>query len=276
MNDNSIYKPKTKAEVSYKVWIQASYFDDFARIFIPNHPFDKLKPGEEARNTATTSSPKDKENQEDNIERSIRRSVKNIKGYVWCNSFDLFATFTFREDRQDIDKCKKKMSNWLKNRQKRNGAFRYLIIPEFHDDGNSLHFHAMLGGYTGKLVESVNPKTGKLITQKGRQIYEFPGYTLGFTNVQKIGDKRDDQRRTGYYLMKYITKDMPLFSSKNRYWVSSGLKKPIVEDNPETWYLYRAFDRSYETEWGIVNEYDNVTYDSVAHPTNPSRQERGY
>lgn len=153
---------------------------------------------------------------------SIRRSKTHISDIVLCNPFDLFATFTFKSDRNDLEKSRKKMSNWLQSQQKTHGKFAYLIIPEFHKDKLAIHFHALMYGYKGKLVYSG-------IKQKGRKVYNLPGYKSGFSTVVKI----TELDKVSSYIKKYITKDMPHFSGRKRYWHSTGLKMPDKIQNPD-------------------------------------------
>jgi len=151
---------------------------------------------------------------------SLRRTKTTISDIILCNQFDLFATFTFAKDRQNIDRCKERMSNWLRSQRKVHGSFKYLIVPEFHKDQKSLHFHALIYGYQGKLTE-----TKKKI--KGRKVYNFKEYKNGFTTAVKI----DDISKVSSYVKKYITKDMPQFQGKKRYWVSKNLYRPIIQKN---------------------------------------------
>lgn len=159
---------------------------------------------------------------EDSLIRSLRRSKQLISDVVLCNDFDLFCTFTFKSDRQNIELCKSKMSNWLQSQRKQWGRFGYLIVPEFHKDGQSLHFHALLQGYNGKLEDS-----GKLIN--GRTAYNIKSYRNGFSTAVRI-DNRD---AVSNYVKKYITKDMPQFNGKKRFWLSTGLNRPLTLHNQD-------------------------------------------
>lgn len=153
--------------------------------------------------------------------RSIRRSKTLISDYVLCNTFDLFCTFTFNSQRQDIDFCKKRMSKWLHNVRDNHGVFEYLIVPEFHKDGKSIHFHALMRDLPVPLINS-----GHKI--KGRTAYNLPSYKNGFTTAVKI----DDQHKVSSYVKKYIVKDMPYFAGKKRFWTSKGLQKPEKIHDP--------------------------------------------
>jgi hypothetical protein len=246
---------------SLLVEAQATYYPDMVQIYIPKKPIVRTA-GNKNKKTggimATDEQLKDIElserfdeiagtnisnpDKEADLERSLRRARKRIGDYILCNEFDMFATFTIKDDRQNIDRSKKKLLVWLRNQRVRNGKFRYIVVPEFHKDGKSLHFHALLGNYAGGIHQATNPKTNKPLIQKGNVVFELSGYTLGFTNVKLIGTKQEDRLRLSTYLKKYITKDMPAFEGRQRYWVSKGLDLPLVEDNPEEWYKHLVPD----------------------------------
>lgn len=157
---------------------------------------------------------------EQDIARSVRRSRRIINDYVLMNDFDLFITFTFnpkKVDRYDLDLCFLRMQSWLWRQQRAyNKPFRYIIVPEKHKDG-AIHFHALFGGYQGKL------KKTKVI-QNNKRVYNLSSFRYGFTNAQYLDD---DKLKTVAYLCKYITKDMALVSNRRRYWCSKGLLKPV-------------------------------------------------
>lgn len=216
----------------FTVYAKATYFRDRIRVFKPNTPYNKLLPGLNPIKTAKgklrnqgTVSPEDSE-------RSVRRSKKMVRDYCQYNKFEIFATFTFSTDRQNIPKNMAKMNTWLENQRKRTGKFEYLIVPEFHKDGRSLHFHALVKGYKGKLTQAISPKTGKPLNKRG-QVFSFAGYRHGYSRAQLITDTPESHAKVGNYVGKYITKDMtPALFGKHRYWRSSGVKSPETEDNP--------------------------------------------
>ena len=181
---------------------------------------------------------------EDDIERSLRKTKTLIADYVLCNDFELFATFTFSpkktSDRFKPEVVKLQMANWLKNQQARYGKFSYLIVSEFHADRKALHFHALIKGYKGILEE-----TGK--SSKGRLIYYFKSYTLGFNSAVKI----DNPEKVSSYIRKYITKDMPQFRGKHRFWATHDLTKPRAQDNINLAALGTP-DKTHENEYGVT------------------------
>ncbi len=151
---------------------------------------------------------------------SLWRSKTNFMDIALSNEFDLFPTFTFAKDRYDIDLLKRRMGYWLNNQRLLHGNFKYLIVPEYHEDG-ALHFHALLGGYDGDVQSSG-------IFKGGREVFNIKSYRAGHTEAYKI----DNLRKTAAYLAKYLTKDMPKFKGKQRYWCSNGLLRPIKVVNP--------------------------------------------
>lgn len=165
---------------------------------------------------------------EDNIQRSVRRSRSVINDYVLGNDFDMFVTFTFdpkKIDRYNLEHCYLKMQGWLarqqrKHKEKYNGEFRYLIVPESHKDG-AIHFHALFGGYQ-------SPVTKSKVILNNKRVYNLNSYRFGFTNMQYLDD---DRQKATAYLCKYITKDMDLVSNRRRYWNSKNLVKPISHVN---------------------------------------------
>lgn len=270
-----IYAPQPLASGSYHVWVQAIWYPPYVVLYRPNVPFLKNNLGvEEIKDPddITDNIPQS----ETNEERATRRAKKAIRDYAVCNEFDMFVTFTFKADRDDIPKCISRMHHWIKNQNKRTGSFGYLIVMEFHSDGKSVHFHALLKGYKGKVTPAINPKTGKHVIQNGRQCYSLPGYTAGFTTMTYVDTDPLSRLKTAAYLGKYITKDMPVFANKNRYWASKGLAKPIREDNPARWYLdlELAPDDIYEGDYGIFEVYQGLTYDMVKHYKSPIREEQ--
>lgn len=168
---------------------------------------------------------------------SLRRTKTRLTDIVISNDFDLFCTFTFAKDRQDINKCKQRMGKWLDHQNQRAGKFEYLIVPEFHKDGKSIHFHALFKDFKGELSDSGHK------TKTGQVIYNISSYHHGFSTAVKI----DNIDKVGSYIKKYITKDMPQFNNKKRYWVSHNLVRPTKVKNPVIFpYQEAQFTKTYE------------------------------
>ncbi|MDO8265551.1 MAG: hypothetical protein Q7T41_01255 [Candidatus Saccharibacteria bacterium] len=159
--------------------------------------------------------------EEESERKSLKRSKSNLIDICLCNGFDLFVTFTFKDNRRDIEAKRQQMAFWLNNQRILHGPFKYAIVMELHKDG-APHFHALFAEYKGKLKKSGRSDDA------GRKIYNIKSYRGGFTTAVKI----DNIEKTSAYIAKYITKDMPRLRNKQRYWCSNGLKKPLKIVNP--------------------------------------------
>ncbi len=214
------YKPTPEFAIYGPITAYSKEYPTFTRLISYEHSIKVRESGYEAQREALYSHRQGVTNPLTLID-SIRRSKKELADLTLCNDFDLFVTFTFATHRQNITKCKTRMSKWLKNQKDLHGKFNYLIVPEFHKDGKSLHFHALINKFPGKLNFSG-------IVQNHSRVYNLPSYRIGFTNATHIKDKS----KLSNYIRKYITKDMPKFDGKKRYWCSTGLIRPIVTPNP--------------------------------------------
>lgn len=243
---------------------RVTYYSDVISVYIPKTPFlTNYHLNDSRYSILDPNNPDDYyPQQESPEERSIRRTKKAIKDYILCNRFSIFATFTFADNRYDIDEKKKQISCWFKNQQKRNGKFEYLAIPEFHSDG-ALHFHVLMTNYSGRIAEAINPKTNKPVKLYGQQIYTFPEFTLGFSNFRKLVQTPEDYSRVASYVAKYITKEMPIFKNKKRYFASRGLKMPLIEDNPSEWYKNLKPDWEKETPNGRIVRFNRSSNNIV-------------
>jgi len=237
------------------VFAKATYYPDSVRVFIPNKPYLREKEGYEHSTNSSSRVDDIGIEYESNEERSIRRSRKSIKDYVLCNNFDLFCTFTIGTDHHNDERSIQRLKNWFKNQRDRNGKFNYIVVTERHKKGG-LHFHALIGGYTGKLKYAVNQKTGEYIPDKrGDFVRNFVEYTLGFSTAEVINDK-ESKSKTSYYLQKYIGKDLTASFGKNRYWASKGLNKPTTEDNPEPFYKHIETPLHWVLDHGTILEFE--------------------
>ena len=258
LDNSSVYKSKTRYEIMHFINARQKTYRNSTEIYIPNKPYEKLESGYEPDKKQTFNSGTPIATSEDEkLERTTRRAYIRIKDIVLSNDFDMFATFTFKNGRNDAELCKSRMSGWLKRRRKHDKSFQYVIVSEFHSDGLSLHFHALISGYTDNVVRAINPKTGKPLVKRGRQVYDFPNYTLGHSEIYYLGDTEEDRIKTGFYLMKYIKKDMPVFSNKKRYWASLGLNRPLVIDSPQEWYLALTPDHVIQMDYGKYLFFSN-------------------
>jgi len=210
-------------EVYQEISSVIKVYPDFVRLINYGEPvlvrrfdYDERRPDSENK-----SKKNKKDDEEENEIKSIRNAKTRLIDITLCNEFDLFVTFTFAKDRYDVDLLKRRMAFWLNNQRILHGKFLYVIVPEYHKD-KALHFHALFCGYNGNLVDS-----GK--RYKNRILYNVSSFRAGFTSAEYI----ESREKTAGYVAKYITKDMPRFKNKQRYWCSNGLKRPLRIINPK-------------------------------------------
>lgn len=159
---------------------------------------------------------------------NCRRAREKIFDLARSNTWDYFLTLTFdpaKVDRYSWQALKKPMASFVQYLSRRHGC-RYLFVPELHKDG-AYHIHGLTGGGDLSLVPAVNPHSGQPIIQNGSQIYNIPGYKLGFATASEV----ISQARVSTYLTKYTTKDLlrSVPSGSRRYWASRSLAEPVEE-----------------------------------------------
>lgn len=197
--------------------------------------------------------------------RSVRRTKHSIYSLARANEWKLFVTITFKDVdcRHNFDLAKKTLSKRIDNvKQKNKLEFKYVLIPEEDKNGN-WHFHGLFKDIKGiKLNRSINPHTGKPITQNGMQIYNLPQFdTLGYNTATYVQNNAKVTR----YITKYITKDMEIkFPGKRKYLSSKGLSKgntvvfDIDDEEQIEEYIKKvyAYDLVQTHEKEVINPYN--------------------
>lgn len=174
---------------------------------------------------------------EENRRKSYARARNNLFDLLLCTpSLDCFVTLTFSPEevnRQDYKEIVKRISVWLDNRVRRHGL-RYVLVPEFHLDGESVHFHGLMNFNALTLVRALNQKrTSKrygqeLCDDKGRPIYNIKDFPFGHTTVIPI-DGDNGREACAKYCYKYIIKSGGQ-KVGGRYYLSGGkLGRPKYE-----------------------------------------------
>lgn len=156
---------------------------------------------------------------------SYRRTLNTVYDLARANHWEWFFTFTFnpaKVDSFDYDLTSKKLSVWLNHlRSRKHPDMKYLVVPEQHKSGR-WHFHGLFSGIPEAALTDSGHKD-----KKGRVIYNFDNYNLGFSTVTKI----DGVAEACSYLCKYITKDLcKMTFNKKRYWRSRNVDEPVVVD----------------------------------------------
>lgn len=154
----------------------------------------------------------------ENVRRSRRRAITRVYDYFNSNpDLDMFVTLTLSPEqvnRGDYSAIYKRLSTWLENRVKRQGL-KYILIPEYHADGENIHFHGCCNRSALNLCNSG-------VRRKGKVVYNIEDFSLGFTTAIRISGE-DASVRVARYMLKYITKS---FDSGNkiggRYYLHGG------------------------------------------------------
>lgn len=203
-------------------------------------------------------------------ENHVFEVQRKLKDYAMNNDFNYFWTLTF-----DPKKCGKSdelrfedMRKWLKNQRNnanyRNEDFRYIFVPEYHtgkgENGGTVHWHGISGGYTPNLTDSGHEFNGV-------KVFNCDNWKYGFSNVQQVRSKG----RVANYIKKYITKDLinsPVRAHKKKYWSSKNLKLP------DTYYIHKMPNLG--NEWTADYENDVCSiFDLTGHDIKKLKKEFG-
>lgn len=194
---------------------------------------------------------------------NLLRTKQTIIDYVKENSciipWDYFVTLTFDKevvgDRENYDLCCDYLKKWINNQKHQNPNMEYLFVVEKHKEGG-YHFHGAVRNVPKwKLVQAVNPHTGKDIIKNGSRIYNLTNYDLGFTTVSKI----KNQDAVSVYISKYITKELIDLKHKKRYWCSKSLKLPKVEYFESTQDELIDYISNYNVSYAKADNRENFT-----------------
>ncbi len=203
-----------------------------ARIkFYPTHSLLQVvnapifrKEGYEKRERKYSVPPKGKAlNPVRSLESSRIRARAAIRDIALCNEFTHFFTLTLSPeeiDRYDIAEIERRVKNFLRNISQRK-EFRYLLVPEFHQDG-AVHFHGLCILGSVRLVRAIDPHSNAPISTQNRQaVYNCPEWTLGFSTFIPLDECRE---RVANYICKYLSKGETKIFGK-WYWASRDLVK---------------------------------------------------
>lgn len=227
----NVFKPLTSHEGLYsgrvKIYPTADGGEDIAQIMICDkqifNPYglEKHKRSPVRATTADFSEVLPEEKAETNFERSSRRAKAKLYDIVMCtNTFRYFVTLTISPDtadRTDYKAIIHKMNVWLDNKVRKNGLC-YALVPEFHSDGESIHFH----GFFNDVLELRS--SGKTTKDK-KPIYNIPNFKFGFSTAIEITGEYIAACR---YILKYVGKSGAKVGS--RFYLSGGaLGRPRYE-----------------------------------------------
>lgn len=167
----------------------------------------------------------------ENRRKSFNRAKNKLFDLLMSNTdVGFFVTLTFDQekiDRYSYSDIVRKLSQWLDNRVRRCGL-RYILVPEFHKDG-AVHFHGFMNAEVLNIEKARSPKTGRLLSAKGKQIYNVNDFKYGFTTAIKIGEDINERISCAKYTYKYITKTKGQKVGGRYYLHGGNLLQPSFE-----------------------------------------------
>lgn len=184
---------------------------------------------------------------------SIKRSKEKVFDIAYANVDDwkYFVTLTLSADkveRSDPKEISKKFKNFLCHAVNRKDL-KYIIVPEYHSDNKSIHFHGLINECGFKFVDS------GIRDKKGRVVYNIPDWSFGFTTATKI----ENPEAACKYTTKYLSKDIENRPLSNFYYAGGhGLKR-----NVETFYTNVIFDDVDSPALDVPNTNFKVKYVTV-------------
>lgn len=133
---------------------------------------------------------------------NVKRSKEKVFDIAFANVDDwkYFVTLTLDKDkisRTDPEEISKKLKTFLCHAVNRKDL-KYIIVPEYHKDNKSIHFHGLINDCGFRFVDSLKRD------KKGHIIYNISDWSFGFTTATKI----DNPEATCKYITKYLSKDM--------------------------------------------------------------------
>ena len=173
----------------------------------------------------------------ENQRKSYGRAKNNLFDILMATpQFDTFTTLTLdgkRIDRQNYDVVIDKLGEWLDNRVRRNDL-TYVLVPEFHSDGKSIHFHGLTTWDSLKTVRAINQNPDSryfgqpLVDNEHREVFNIIDYPYGYSTAIRITGE-NAREACAKYCFKYITKTDGL-KVGGRYYLSGGdLGRPKYE-----------------------------------------------
>lgn len=147
-----------------------------------------------------------KEEPSERFQSSYSRSRSMVLQYALCNQWDHFITITVDKrlhDRYQLMPIYETIYAFFKfYRSTFSGAFRFLLVPEYHDDG-AWHFHGLVRGVLPKHLSPFIPgRHPKKLIRKGYVNWGMLASVSGFVSLSEIKNPTG----AAFYVTKYITK----------------------------------------------------------------------
>lgn len=162
------------------------------------------------------------------FDSALSRAKNTVRELALCNKWDYFVTLTFdsRWDRYSLKSRVSELMQWIQNLNKKGYSIRYLLVPEFHEDG-AVHFHGLFCGIDSAPKPDWWPRSVNL--KDDGSFYDiWPEFSdrYGYSSVDKISDSV----AVGFYVSKYITKslaDKADMVGVHTYYCSQGLNRAL-------------------------------------------------
>lgn len=159
---------------------------------------------------------------------ALSRARNTCREYCLCNRWDYFVTLTFDKEkvpnRYDLVGLLKELMQFIQNLNKSGYSIRYVLVPEFHDDG-AVHLHGLMSGIPVRPRPDWWPRS---VNRKADGSYydHCPLFSsrYGFSAVEAVRDPL----ASGFYVSKYINKslaDMAALKGVHTYYHSRGLER---------------------------------------------------
>lgn len=171
----------------------------------------------------------------DLLARAVRRAKQACFDMIMCNpDMNAFGTLTFDPktiNSTSYDECYRHVKTWFSNRVQR-AAMKYIVVPEYHADGEKIHFHAIFTGKSAKMDKARYADTGRLVKRRrngeNKQIFNLRDWQYGFSAVELI-DGADATSKVAKYVFKYMGKNMGNKIGGRYYLHGGAMKMPMYE-----------------------------------------------
>lgn len=162
------------------------------------------------------------------LEHSLSRTRKTILELALCNPWKYFCTFTFSPtyNRFDIEEIRKKFTRYCKYLRECGYQFKYVFVPERHEDG-AWHIHGLVDTDIPLILfDDVDFPVDKKLLGKGYSTSLLFKDKFGFNSFGCIRH----HTASAFYISKYISKDntrLVTDISKRIIWSCKGLNKSV-------------------------------------------------
>lgn len=166
----------------------------------------------------------------ENARRSINRAKVRAFDFIMANpDLDAFATLTIDGEklcRNSWEEIYPKLRIWLSNRVTRRGL-KYLLCPEYHKDGENIHFHMIANAQALQYRAALTP-SGRPMYRAGKNVYNLTDWEWGFSTMQ-IVPPTDSRDAVAKYIFKYMGKNAGAKIAGRHFLHGGALREPYCE-----------------------------------------------